>query len=223
MNLILAIVLYAGLAVFAFGIILLLFFLILKKRLKAPLIICLIGLIIAASPVGYNFYMAQKEHREELAKIEKKDKKFDKAERQFIKHIKKSTVATEFIAQKYNKVWGELTENGTVNVANVDYNDHDSAVAAEGRRLLAQGKLDDADDYYVSVQGDYQKMKDYATDNNRQELVYAKDVLSKTGSFVSVATRPNGTFQEYTDDVYKANQRHVRAIQKLKFSYSSIK
>ena len=67
------------------------------------------------------------------------------------------------------------------------------------------------------------KMKDYATDNNRQELVYAKDVLSKTGSFVSVATRPNGTFQEYTDDVYKANQRHVRAIQKLKFSYSSIK
>lgn len=74
MNLILAIVLYAGLAVFAFGIILLLFFLIFKKRLKAPLIICLIGLIIAASPVGYNFYMAQKEHREELAKIEKKDK-----------------------------------------------------------------------------------------------------------------------------------------------------
>ncbi|KRM22406.1 hypothetical protein [Latilactobacillus graminis] len=223
MHLILAIILYAGLAIFIFGMLLLLLFLIFKKRLKAPLIICLLGLIVAASPVGYNFYTAQKQHREELAKIEKKDKKFDQAERHFIKHIKKATVATEYVAQKYNKVWRELTKNGTVNVAGVDYNDHDAAVASEARLLLTKGKLDDADDYLVSAQSDYQKMKASATDKNRQELIYAKTVLSKTGSFIDTATRPNGTFQEYTDAVYKANQRHIRAIQKLKFTYSSIK
>ena len=64
-------------------------------------------------------------------------------------------------------------------------------------------------------------MKDYKTSHNKEQLVYAKNVLDKTNAFILAATRPNSMYQDYADDIYKTNKRHVRAIDQLKNARST--
>ncbi|MCP8853914.1 hypothetical protein [Latilactobacillus sakei] len=221
MNLMLAVILYFGLAIFGLGLLLLLFLLIFKKSIKAALVIALIGLLVAAAPVGYQYYLSQKAAHEAQVKLEKREKSFNKHERQFLKHIKQATASTEYVAQKYTATWETLIKDGSVTIGDSTYTDNENAIAGEGRRLVAKGKLDDADNYYAIAQTDYESMKDYKTSHNKERLVYAKNVLAKTNAFILAATRPNSTYQDYADDIYKTNKSHVRAIDQLKNARST--
>lgn len=216
MNLMLAVIFYFGLAILGLGLLLLLFLLIFKKSIKAALIIVLIGFLVTVTPVGYQYYLTQKAAHEAQIKLEKREKSFDTYERQFLKHISQATIATEYIAQKYTATWKALIKDGSVTIDGSTYTDNENALAGAGRRLVAKGKLDDADNYYATAQTDYENMKGYKTNHNKRQLDDAKTVLKKTNAFILAATRPNSTYQDYADNIYRTNKHHVRAIEQLK-------
>ncbi|SPC37718.1 hypothetical protein [Latilactobacillus fuchuensis] len=223
MNLALTIIFYIGLTVTAIGLLLLIILACFKKKLKGTLIVILIGLLLAAAPVGGHFYLTQKAQQTAERHLAKKEQRFNHHEQQLIKHLKKSTVATEYVAKKYSTVWQTLITGGSVVIGDGSYGDYEAALAAEGQILLSKGKLDIADDQYINAQSDYQKMKQNVTTKNKTELTLAKKALEKTNHFTTVVTRPTGTYQNYTDRMFKANQRHIKAIEKLKYTYTKTK
>lgn len=223
MNLALSIAFYFGLAILALGLLLWLILAVLRKKQLGALIVLLIGLLITLTPVGIKGYLNQKDQHEKQVQLTQKNKRFDQHEKQFLTHIKKTTVATEYVAQKYSHVWQQLIKNGSVEIKGTTYTDYEDALAAEGQVLLANKRLDTIDNQYLNAQSDYQAMQHYQTKDKQSELKKAQTVLTKTNAFNNTATRPNGTYREYADAIYQANQRHVQAMQQLKLTAGKTK
>lgn len=179
---------------------------VMKRSVKRPAILLLIGLCVFGADVLGIVKSVEHEQAVEQAQIEaqeaqdaKDDKKFNSAYSKMMAGAYVSAASAETLANKINSTWHDAIFNDAgATVAGKQYTDFDTAivklVASETKLTKSISDGNDAMDDALST------MNEYVTDNTSSKLSKAKKIIKQTKKLNEMATSPSGSYRTYGDN-----------------------
>lgn len=211
MNTFLGFAMIIALVVVVVGIVLLIVAYATKQKIKAPLVVMLVGVVIGVLSIGavaaYSAH-AEKVRQEEIAeaKIVRKqmDKKFNKSYSSLKLDAYSAATTAEDLGNKVQSAWNDaIFEDSGATVAGKKYTDFNKAVSAvfddQSDKLST---ISDAED---SMNSDIKSMAKNQTKNTKNKLSKAQKIVKAVKKLDRIVTNPTGNISDFSSSFSEAD------------------